>query len=108
MYYSTVYDNFDALQADYPDIATQLLEDVGEGEWQNNELYYYDSIEDFAEYELTDGWYAEHDFGGDFNGAPNPLDYIDFSAFGSALLDQGDGSVQWTDDHVVITTSYGW
>lgn len=103
------YDNFDAFMQAHPDIAAELLDSVDEGEWQNNELYFYPSLEDYAEYELTEGWYIDlrlDDF--DFRGAPNPLDYIDLESFGNALLESGDESMQWTDGEVVVTTSYGW
>ena len=107
------FDDFYAFMSAHPEIATKLLNDVGEGEWQNQELYYYPSLEDYAEYELTEGWYIDlnlDDF--DFRGAPNPLDYIDFSSFGEALINSGDESVTWcdwdTDDKAVVTTGYGW
>lgn len=106
------YDDFDEFMQEHPDVATELLESVGEGEWQNNELYYYPTLEDYAEYELTEGWYIDlnlDDF--DFRGAPNPLDYIDLVKFGEALINSGDESVTWCDwdgSKAVVTTGYGW
>lgn len=109
MYYVQDFDNYQEFAESYPDVAASLLEDVGEGDWQDNQIFVYDSIEDFAEYELTDGWYTDLGLDRmDFNGAPNPLDYVDLKAFGNALLESGDSSVQWTDWKVVVTTSYGW
>ena len=110
--YGVTYDNYEELLEDRPEVAEALLADVGEGEWQDNQLFFYVSIDDFAEYELTEGWYIDS-FGimsgrRDYNGAPDPLDYIDMKRFGEALLNSGDSSVQWTDWDVVITTSYGW
>ena len=108
MYYGQDFDNYREFAESYPDVAASLLEDVGEGAWQDDQIFVYDSIEDFAEYELTEGWYIDCNFDRDYRGAPNPLDYIDLKALGEALLDSGDSSVQWTDGNVVVTTSYGW
>ena len=108
MYYGQDFDNYQEFAERYPDVAAALLEDVGEGDWQDDQIFVYDSIEDFAEYELTEGWYIDCNFDRDYRGAPNPLDYIDLKALGEALLDSGDSSVQWTDGNVVVTTSYGW
>jgi len=106
--YGTWFDNYEEFATTYPEIAAALLDEVGEGDWQDEELYYYDSIEDFANYELCEGWYADLDLNRDFRGAPNPLNYIDLQALGEALLNTGDSSVQWTDWNCVVTTSYGW
>lgn len=108
MYYGQDFDNYQDFAESYPDVAASLLEEVGEGAWQDEQIFVYDSIEDFAEYELTEGWYADLNLDRDFRGAPNPLDYIDLKALGDALLESGDSSVQWTDGNVVVTTSYGW
>lgn len=110
--YGVTYDNYAELLEDRPEVAEELLDEVGKGEWQDNPLYFYASIEDFADYELTEGWYIDS-FGimsgkHDYNGAPDPLDYIDLKAFGEALFNQGDSSVQWTNWDVVVTTGYGW
>jgi len=109
MYYSQDFDDYEEFAESYPEVAAALLEDVGEGKWQEYYIYVYDSVEDFAEYELTEGWYADFGLGDrDYNGAPDPMDYIDLKALGEALLDSGDSSVQWTNGDVVVTTSYGW
>ena len=114
MYYSCeTYDNYAELVEALGkfDIPQRLLADVGEGEWQNHELYVYSTISDFALYELKDGWYCDCGLGNrDYNGAPDPLEYIDLDGLGEALLATGDPSMVWYDDNmgVVVTTSFGW
>lgn len=106
--YGIWYDNYAEFAEDQPKVAEALLDDVGEGAWQDEQVFYYNSIEDFADYELHEGWYIDCDFDRDFRGAPNPIDYIDLKALGEALLNSGDSSVEWTDWKCVVTTSYGW
>lgn len=50
-----------------------------------------------------------HDLGGDFGGAPNPLYFIDLEVFGQRLIDTGDASVYCQlPNGKIVTTSYGW
>ena len=90
-------------------LAKELVNEVEDGGWKDNELYFYPTLEDYAMYELHDGWYINYNFNDDYNGAPNPLDYIDMEKFGKDLIDSGDESAthQFSNDSV-ITTSYGW
>ena len=58
----------------------------------------FDSLEDFAIYEIEDGWYSSFDLEHDWRGAPNPLDYIDYQALGTAL------SLRWDEScHGVLS-----
>lgn len=69
----------------------------------------YPNVEEYAIYELTDGWYSDCNFDGDFNGAPNPMDYINTEHLGEDLIEQVDSSVcQLLPNGKVVTTSYGW
>lgn len=109
---SETFENFKEFKEKYPQKAEQLLYDVEEGEWQNDYLEYYDSISDYAEYEVEEGWYAALGIGissTDYNGAPLLFDFIDFDALGYALAESWDDSChyQFSDDSV-ITTSTGW
>lgn len=45
----------------------------------------FNSLKDFAIYEVVDGWYSSFDLDHDYHGAPNLLDYIDYQALGTAL-----------------------
>lgn len=61
----------------------------------------FEDIEEFAEYELYDGWFADafpHDI--TINGAPNPIQFVDLEAFGNAL------SQTWDESSYYIT-KYG-
>ena len=53
------YDNFTELKKDNPSLAEELVEEFGDGQWQENQLFVYESLEDYAYYELTEGWYAD-------------------------------------------------
>lgn len=104
------FDNFDELKNDsrYGYLAEMLIDEYDEGEWQNNTIYIYDSVEDFAEYELYDGMYAYMIERADYNGAPDPFDYIDMTALGNALTSSFDESLYCELDGHVIETTYGW
>lgn len=104
------YDNFDDLQANDPSLSKELLEMFDDGEWKNDQLFVYESLEDYAYYELTEGWYADkHLDQKDYNGAPNPMDFIDLKALGLQLSRTWDESCHYlTKDNWVVETSYGW
>ncbi len=107
-YEYTRYENFEGLKKNEPKLAKLLLNEVDKGEWMNEELYVYPDIEEFAKYELSEGWYCDHNFDDDYNGAPNPFDYIDMKAFGAALERRWDESCNIDIDGKIVTTGYGW
>ena len=115
-YVSTCYDNFDALLEGDHQTATLLLKeldldesDIGTKPWMDDALIVYPDVEEYAVYELVDGWYMNHDLGGDFGGAPNPLYFIDLEVFGQRLIDTGDARVYCQlPNGKVVTTNYGW
>lgn len=63
----------------------------------------FDSLADFAIYEVEDGWYSSFDLDHDWHGAPNPLNYIDYHALGVALSQRWDESCNgvFSDGRVV-------
>ena len=115
-YNSAYYDDFVELLDCDNQTANLLLDefdldhsDIGKYEWMNDQLTVYPDVVEYAIYELTDGWYHNHDLGGDFNGAPNPIDYIDLDALGVDLVDTGDSTCcQLLPNGKVVTTNYGW
>ena len=104
------FKNFNELKKDNPSLAKELLEMFDGGEWQENELYVYESLADYAHYELTEGWYADKHLGQkDYNGAPNPIDFIDLKALGLQLSRTWDESIHYlTKENWVVETGYGW
>lgn len=53
----------------------------------------FDSFEDYAIYEVDDGWYSGCvDLNVDYHGAPNLSYYIDYQALGTALSQTWDES----------------
>ncbi|MFR0507019.1 hypothetical protein [Limosilactobacillus reuteri] len=105
-----LYNSFEELKVDKPELAQELLDVFGKGEWQESNLSVYDTLEDFAYYELTEGWYIDNHLDKqDYNGAPNPIDYIDLEALGEALVESGDEScIYRTEGDQVVTTDWGW
>ena len=113
MYYyeNEIFENYQAFAAKHPNTAAALLEEFGEGKWQDSYLYWYPTEEDFAMYEVEDGWYSNFQLNQstDFNGAPNLLNFIDFEGLGSALVETWDNSCNFeTTSGEIVTTDYGW
>lgn len=105
------YDNFTELEKENPSLAKELLEAFDNGEWQKTQLFVYESLEDYAYYELTDGWYAALGMTGrtDYHGAPDPLDFIDLKALGLQLSRTWDESCHYlTKNNWVVETDEGW
>lgn len=115
-YKYTDYDNFDELMDCDSQTANLLLKeldldesDIGKEPWMNEQLMVYPNVEEYAIYELIDGWYQNHNLGGSFNGAPNPIEYIDLDSFGDDLIDTGDSNItRLLPNGKVVTTSCGW
>lgn len=94
-------------------LVKRLLEyvDSNETEWQEDYLYFYPTLEDYAKYEVFEGWYADLVGGMDnTNGAPKLSLYLDFKTLGVDLAKSWDDSCHYYDEETgcVITTSYGW
>lgn len=106
-----IYDNFKELIKERADLAVELLDEYTIGEWMNEEIYCYEDLEKFTDYELREGWYASflENTSGDFNGAPDPFDYIDLKELGADLAGCWDESCYYrTNTGEVLSTSYGW
>lgn len=105
-----MYRNFEEFKESHPTLAEELLNEVDAGKWQNEELYWYRTLADFAQYELEEGVYSSCGlFDQSFHGYPNPMDFIDLTALGEEISDDWDcsGYHRFSDDSV-ISTSYGW
>ena len=103
-----IFNNFKELMEYDSELAQELLKENGKGRWQEEEIYYHATIEDYAEYELYDGWYADI-FKDDYNSAPDPLDFINLKEFGNALANSWDYSINYKTSHgEVLQTPYGW
>lgn len=103
-----IFNNFTELQKQKPELAQALLKDVRPGEWQDKDIIYFENKADFAEYELTEGWYTNSIPDADYNGAPDPFDFIDLERLGDALIDAWDPATNWTDGEAILQTNYGW
>lgn len=112
--YGWVYDNFEDFKEDHPDLAKELLKHVEPGEWQDNDIEYYPTPDEYADYEVCEGWYTGL-FDGkdlstmDYNGAPSLYDYLDLNALGKALVENGDATTTFElSNGGIVETMYGW
>lgn len=106
-----IFENFQELQNNNENLAKELLTKRGSGNWQGEEVYYYENLEEFADYELREGWYASflENTSGNFNGAPDPFDYIDLKELGEDLAGCWNESCNYrASTNEVLSTSYGW
>ena len=98
------FNNFKELMEYDSELAQELLKEKGKGKWQEEEIYY-ESIEDFAEYSA---WYA-NTVKDDYDGTPNPLDFINLEEFGKALIGNWNDSVYYkTSNDEILRTAYEW
>lgn len=104
------YENFKDMKDNNPELADQLLNMVGQGDWQNYQLFCYEDSSEYAQYEVSEGWYSELGLNdcSEFNGAPNLYDYIDFDSLGEDLLSNADESIVVEIDNCVITSDCGF
>ena len=104
------FENYNALFEEFEELALELLNEKGEGDWQDEEIYWFIDLETLAEYELTGGWYSDLQLEDrDYNGAPNPLDFIDLEEFGNALERTWDEGINFkASNGSVVQTSCGW
>lgn len=105
------YENFEELLNDKPKLAKELLDEIGEGEWQNENIQYFVDTEEFAVYEIEEGWYADLGISSEssYDGAPNLMDYIDIDSLGEVLSNSWDESMYFkSSTGEVIKTYYGW
>ena len=106
---SKLFKNYKELLEENEKIARELLADKGVGDWQDDDIYQHEDVEAFTEYELIEGWYIDLNLDRDFNGAPNPLHFINLEELGNALVRNWDDSVNYkSTGGEILQTSYGW
>lgn len=105
------YENYNALEEADPKLAEELDDRFNaNNDWVEDEIYVYPNRIEWAENELTNGWYCNI-FGNinnmNFRGAPNPLDFIDMERFSQVLIDTADPTTvcECSDGKVV---EIGW
>lgn len=109
MYEIKTYENLEELREENEELVERLLEEFDEGDWSDNQIYVYQSLEDFAKYEVEEGW-CSNSIKEDYNGAPDLFDYIDYESLGNALKDSWDDSCYYYDEETdyVVSTAYGF
>lgn len=109
-YAATMYNGYKELKTESPELAAELEQNIVTGDWKHSDLYVYDTIEDYACYELTEGWYIDNKLDqSTYNGAPDLLNFIDLKALGMALANSWDDSCHYlTENGQVVTSDWGW
>lgn len=113
-YDCTTFTSFDELQKKWPILAKDLSKDFDDLD-KLTDITVYPTPEDYALYELEDGWYINNHLGdSNYNGAPNPLYWMDLDGFGKRLVDTDDGTSVWMDtnenecSYMIVTTADGF
>lgn len=91
MYKYKHYNNFKELENKNKKLAAELLEHFGDGFWMKTDILIFNNKKNFALFELESGWYFDS-FKEDYNGAPDPLEFINFRKFANSLIDAWDES----------------
>lgn len=105
-----MYQNFEELKDAHPKLTKELLREVDEGEWEDKNLYYFETLSDLAQYEIEEGLYEPlrlcEWYWGD---APNLLDFIDLNKLGEAWSNDWDENYyhRLSDDSAIFTNC-GW
>ena len=124
-YKEEILDNYQELAAKHPKAAAELLDKFGKGKWQEYALCWYPSEEEFAKFEVEEGWYRDVDLSSveltqssDFVKTPNLLDFINlpdlknfinFKSFGKALMEAWDDPDKYeTKSGEIVTSSWGF
>ena len=106
---SKTFENFEELKKYRPELAKELSDNLYGGAWQNEELHVFDTLAEFAEYEVNEGWYSELNIDRDWNGAPNLLDYINFEKLGEALENDWDSALYFrSQSGCIVRSNEGW
>lgn len=92
------YENIDELR----EVDNDFAENVDYELSPTDGILVFDSPEEFAEYELYDGWFEEVANEMMNFGPINPLDFIDLSEFANALMLNWDESVHAVIDGKIV------
>ncbi|HEC2240652.1 TPA: hypothetical protein R1960_000785 [Staphylococcus delphini] len=111
-YEMKTFKNAEELKTKYPKIYDELLAEKGAGEWENEDLFLFLAVVDFAEYEVFEGWYGLGYFASEISGgsgAPDLFEYIDYEELANDLMHTWDDSIfHKTKDNQIIRTDFGW
>lgn len=111
--YGLIFDNFKAFAEERPEQAKELLNHVEKDDWMDDKIYFYAFPEDYANYQVCEGWYAailNCDLSvANYNSAPSLYDYIDFEELGKKLAFTADPTCVFsTSKDEIIETCTGW
>lgn len=105
------FNNIEEAKEYNKELVERLLDyaDSYDSDWQEDMIYLYPTLEDFAKYEVFEGWYASVNLDKVKN-APYLSNFINFKALGEELRRTWDGTMNYYDEEtgIVIATPYGW
>lgn len=112
MYSYEYFKNLEELNKKYPQVAKRLLEFTvqPDGEWTEDEIFLYHSSEDFAHYQIEDGWLstsiAEHVH----PHLPELREHINFTTLAADFMRTWDESEHYYDEETgyILTTNNEW
>lgn len=90
------FENFAELKKTFPKLASDMEDSFDDLDELGDSFSVFPTPTDYALYQLQYGWYSEMGFGyTNFNGAPNPIDWMDLDSFGKRLAETGDPTAVW-------------
>lgn len=107
MYTVQIYENIEELKDINENLAEQLTCVFDENTLKESEIFIYPSLEDFAKYEVEDGFYIEI-IDTDYDEAYDLLECINYQALGEKLKEKWDESSHYYDENTdtVIFVNY--
>lgn len=107
MYTYQLYWNIEELKEINEKLAEQITNVFDEKRLKETEIFVYPSLEDFAKYEVEDGFYIEI-IDKDYDEAYDLLECINYQALGEKLKEKWDESSHYYDENTdtVIFVNY--
>lgn len=112
MYNYEHFKNLDELNIKYPDVTKRLLKYsvIPNGEWTEDEIYVYNSPEDFVRYQVEDGWLSTSIAENVYPRLPNLREHINFATLAADFMRTWDESEHYHDEETgyILTTNNEW
>lgn len=112
MYSYEHFKNLEELNKKYPKVAKRLLEFtvIPDGEWTEDEIFLYHSPEDFAKYEVEDGWFSNSIAENIRPHLPHLNDHINFTTLAEDFMRSWDETQHYYAEEVgyVLITNNEW
>lgn len=112
MYNYEHFKNLNELNKKYPDVTKRLLKYsvIPNGEWTEDEIYVYNSPEDFAHYQIEAGWLSTSITEHVHPHLPDLREHINFTTLAADFMCTWDDSEHYYDEETgyILTTNNEW